>query len=402
MARRKKPDFIYKPVTINGIQYYRSFIKNDAGKSVALYGKTLNELCEKVDAAKEKFEKNLLHKASPTVEEYCQKWLLMQSAQVRPNTMTDYRSKVKNYIIKPLGSKRISDVTTDDIRLALIPASQKSASVFKSVNVLYRCIFNSAEDNRIIDYNPTRHLPKKDGGIPQREREALTDAQVERLLETIRDLPPYVFVMLGLYAGLRREEILGLQWDCVFLDTDTPYLTVKRAWRTENNRPIISTGLKTKASRRTIPLPEPLIECLREAKMKSRSPYVVANRDGNPLTYCQFQRLWKWIVTRTALPRKARKKVGNKYVKYMLYPQLGEAARNNGHVIYSLDFKVTPHQLRHTYITNLIHAGVDPKTVQYLAGHETSQITMDIYAKVKYKRPKEVATALEGVFSNWT
>ena len=32
--------------------------------------------------------------------------------------------------------------------------------------------------------------------------------------------------------------------------------------------------------------------------------------------------------------------------------------------VYSLDFEVTPHLLRHTYITNLIHASVDPKTVQ--------------------------------------
>jgi len=53
------------------------------------------------------------------------------------------------------------------------------------------------------------------------------------LLDTIRDLPPYVFVMLGLYAGLRREEILALKWDCVFLDTETPYLLVRRAWHTE-------------------------------------------------------------------------------------------------------------------------------------------------------------------------
>ena len=36
---------------------------------------------------------------------------------------------------------------------------------------------------------------------------------------------------------------------------------------------------------------------------------------------------------------------------------------------------MTPHQLRHTYITNLIHASVDPKTVQYLAGHQNSKIT---------------------------
>ena len=67
----------------------------------------------------------------------------------------------------------------------------------------------------------------------------------------------------------------------------------------------------------------------------------------------------------------------------------------------SLDFEVTPHQLRHTYITNLIYASVDPKTVQYLAGHENSKITMDIYAKAKYNRPKDVAPMLEHVFNQW-
>ena len=70
-------------------------------------------------------------------------------------------------------------------------------------------------------------------------------------------------------------------------------------------------------------------------------------------------------------------------------------------VVYSLDFEVTPHLLRHTYITNLIHASVDPKTVQYLAGHENSKITMDIYAKAKYNRPDELAGMLEDTFTLW-
>ena len=73
----------------------------------------------------------------------------------------------------------------------------------------------------------------------------------------------------------------------------------------------------------------------------------------------------------------------------------------SGQSQYVLAFEVTPHQLRHTYITNLIAAGVDPKTVQYLAGHENSKITMDIYAKVKYNRPEEVAKALDGAFAIW-
>ena len=41
-------------------------------------------------------------------------------------------------------------------------------------------------------------------------------------------------------------------------------------------------------------------------------------------------------------------------------------------------------------VTYLIYASVDPKTVQYLAGHENSKVTMDIYAKVKYNKPEEL------------
>ena len=82
-------------------------------------------------------------------------------------------------------------------------------------------------------------------------------------------------------------------------------------------------------------------------------------------------------------------------------PVLGEKAAHNGKVVYSLDFEVTPHQLRHTYITNLIHASVDPKTVQYLAGHESSKITMDIYAKVKYNRPDELVRSMSCAFASW-
>ena len=62
---------------------------------------------------------------------------------------------------------------------------------------------------------------------------------------------------------------------------------------------------------------------------------------------------------------------------------------------------MTPHQLRHTYITNLIYASVDPKTVQYLAGHENSKVTMDIYAKVKYNKPEEELPVVNGALGRW-
>ena len=285
--------------------------------------------------------------------------------------------------------ENMSDVTADDIKLAMVPLSKKSQSYYSTVNMLMKCIFYSAERNKLLDYNPSAGICAK-GGKSARKKDALTDEQVQVLLDTVNGLPPYVFVMIGLYAGLRREEILALQWDCVFLDVPTPYISVQRAWRTEHNRPVISTVLKTKAAKRDIPIPQCLVDCLQEAKAASSSDYVIADSNGQPLSYSQFHRVWQYVVVRSTKERTYYKYVNGQSIKYTVTPTLGMNQKNNPKIRYTLDFDVTPHLLRHTYITNLLYAGVDPKTVQYLAGHENSKTTMDIYAKVKYNNPKEL------------
>ena len=57
------------------------------------------------------------------------------------------------------------------------------------------------------------------------------------------------------------------------------------------------------------------------------------------------------------------------------------------------EFDITPYILRHTYITSLLLAGVDIKTVQYLAGHERAKITLDIY-----NRPEEILEKVNAAF----
>lgn len=397
MARKKKQIPEYGTVILNGVEYYRTRIEDADGKRVALYGKTPEELYDKVIDAKQQIKECKFRRSTPTVAEYCERWLLMQSAHIRSTTLNDYSSKVKNYIVKPLGHMYMAAVTADDVKLALVPASKKSNSVYRSVHMLYKAIFNSAVDSNIIDYSPCDRISAK-GGKPQKDKDALSDEQIESLLSAIKGLPPYVFVMIGLYAGLRREEILALQWDSVHIETDTPYISVQRAWHVEHNRPVITTELKTKAARRDIPIPKNLAICLQEAKQSSCSNYVIANSDGEPLSGTQFKRVWQYIVTRTTKERTYTRYINGQKIVKTVTPVLGEKAAHNGNVIYCLDFQVTPHQLRHTYITNLIYASVDPKTVQYLAGHENSKITMDIYAKVKYNQPHQLSAVVNSAF----
>ena len=401
MAKKRRAIPKYGTVTIGDNEYYRTRIEDADGVRVAIYGRTREELYDKVNEAKDQIDNDTFRRKTPTVKEYAEKWLMLQSAHIRQTTLIDYTSKVKLHVIAPLGHMRMADVTKDDIQLALVPVSKKSTSVYKSVVILYKCIFKAAKDSRVIDENPTVFLTAKGGGVPQTDKIPLTDEQVEILLDAVKGLQTYVFVMLGLYAGLRREEILGLKWDSVYLNKKAPYLTVRRAWHTEGNKPVILDELKTKAAHRDIPLPDRLVECLKGWKAQSKSEYVISNSDGGPLSYTQFKRLWQFIITRSTKERFYYKYENGKRVKHTIKPVLGEKAAHNGKVVYTIDFDVTPHQLRHTYITNLIAASVDPKTVQYLAGHESSKITMDIYAKVKYNKPQELAPILDDIFTKW-
>ena len=396
MAKKKKiPE--YGKAMKGGVEYYRTRILDADGKQVDIYGKTCEEVYEKVQFASKVIADGIFRKANPTVGDYCEKWLLMKSATVRPNTLAGYRRIMERHIIAPIGDRYIDEITSDDLKMLMVPVSKMSKGVYGTVNMLLKCVFYSAIESNVIKDNPAACISPR-GGKPSKERMALTDRQVTMLLDTVKDLPPYVFVMLGLYAGLRREEILGLRWDCVFLDEAVPYISVRRAWRTINNRPEVTTQLKTPAARRDIPIPQCLTDCLKKAREKSVSDYVIADANGQPLAASQFSRLWHYIPARTARERTIYRYINGQRLQHTISPQLGQRCRSKKSLYYTLDFLVTPHLLRHTYITNLIHEGVDPKTVQYLAGHENSKTTMDIYAKVKYNKPWELASVVNEAF----
>lgn len=239
MAKKKQSVPEYGTVTRKGTLYYRTRITDADGKQVSLYATTCEELYEKQLEARRQVEEIIFHRKHPTVAEYCEKWLLMQSAKVSTATIKGYRQNMKNYVINSLGDMYMEEVTADDIRLALVPLSQKSKGLYDTVNMLIKCVFYSAERSQLITDNPCVGISAK-GGKASKKKDALTDQQVAILLDTVKELPPYLFIMIGLYSGLRREEILALQWDCVFLDESTPYISVRRAWRAEHNRPVIS------------------------------------------------------------------------------------------------------------------------------------------------------------------
>lgn len=84
------------------------------------------KLYDKELEALEQIDSTTFRRRSPTVAEYCEKWLLMQSVHVRATTLTDYTSKVRRHIIGGLGDKRMADVSrmTSNLPSYLFPRSR--------------------------------------------------------------------------------------------------------------------------------------------------------------------------------------------------------------------------------------------------------------------------------------
>lgn len=73
-----KEDWVYRRGDI-----YLTRIEDADGVRVAIYGKNREELYDRVNEARDQIENDTFRRKTPTVKEYAEKWLLMQSAHIR-------------------------------------------------------------------------------------------------------------------------------------------------------------------------------------------------------------------------------------------------------------------------------------------------------------------------------
>lgn len=386
MARPKKPKYEY----VERLKLYRKRVKDTDGKYVAIYGKTPDELTKKLRAATEAIEEGKIQKENPLVKDYAANWLQLVTADMKPKNREVYQGAINLHVLPVIGNKRMREVQPDDVKPVMVALADRSASLQSKVLNTMRKMFENAVDNDLLSKNPCAKL--KSGGYKAKEKTALTEDQTQTLLQAVKGTRAEPFVMLGIYTGMRREEILGLQWDCVKLDSKTPHIIVKRALRWENCRPVVNEILKSDAAQRTIPIPSQLASYLKE--IQQSAGHVIG---GEPLSQTQFKNLWRIVENR---------RVGEKtYVipyspakERSTFVREKGAKSRGGNFYYTIDFPVSPHILRHTYITNLILSGADLKTVQYLAGHANIKITLDIYTHLVDRSPDKLITEVSKAF----
>ena len=386
-----RPGYTFNPKT--GL--YCKKIKNPlTGKYLSVYGHTPEELSEKVVARKAQLEEEAFLAAdSPLVREYAETWFRLNTKGLSASRVQDYRSAIDLRINPVIGDMRLAVVRPDDVRAVMVASADMSRSVQQKLVTTRKRIFDAAEENGYIAKSPCGKL--KAGGEPPDEKTALTPSQVITLLAAVRGTRAERFCLLGLYAGLRREEICALQWDCVFLDAPVPYITVRRAVRWENNnRPVVSDKLKSRAAKRDIPIAPQLLAPLRDARAAATSRWVIPDASGNVMSFSSFQNLWGIIERRSTGFDRRKGPDGRMREREK---KLGDAVAKHNYSI-TIDFHVTPHLLRHTFITNLILSGANVKTVQYLAGHATAQMTLNVYTHLIENQPSDTIGAISAAF----
>lgn len=371
-----------------GGQYYRKRIKTPEGKYEDIYGKTQTELAEKVT-----LRLNQLAAEGKVIPEelfffeYAAGWYARREPHLSPGMRKMVKHEINDVICPVIGGKRIRDVSSDDLAEVMATRAHLSRSAQSKTVQVMRQIFDAALEADVIEKLPTRRLRAE--GKSAAPKKALTEQQAADLLAAVRGLSVEPCVMLGLYTGMRREEICGLLWDSVVLDGEAPHIAVRRACRwPKNTAGEISAVLKTDAAARVIPIPKQLVQYLHELKsrlpgdeLQQRRRCVYGNAEGKPLTLTAFRRRWEAIYHRSTASGRA----------------LGEKVRNHRYSI-MLDFYPTPHILRHTYITRLILGGVDLKRVQYLAGHADPKVTLQIYTDLMGHAPEDLIADVDRIF----
>lgn len=325
-------------------------------------GKTKKEAEAKRDKDKALLGRGIDISDNRTFKEVAELWFsLTKEGHVSTRTKELIRGILEKHVYPIIGEKKIREVLPADIMLLMKTVATASKGWQAKILTYTKAVFSFAVDNDLIVKTPVWSSIKP-CGESTKEVQALTDAQCDALLLSLKGTRAYLFVELLLYTGLRRGEALGLMWNDI--DFDQKKLSVNRSvvYPDGNKAGEINPDLKTANARREVPIVPWLLEDLRAARKTSRSLYVFSMSDGSFLSRASFMALWELVDRRTE----------------------------------HLGFSVHPHQLRHTCITRWVEGGIDPKIAQDFAGHATSAITMDTYVHFRKADRWQQAAELMG------
>lgn len=377
MAKKRRASgtgsVIEKPNGTYEGRYVVGYRENGYPITKSVFAKTKTECKQKLKDAMEKDGKLSSDHINPemTFGDWIQFWYNNYCKPgVRESTQNCYEGRIRLHILPALGHIKLNKLTENDLQQFYtnlkkggrlnktdLYGTGLSDRMVRSCHATCRAALEKAKELHLISRNPAigRKLPPKKA----REMQVLTPEEIQRFLIQAKEDGYYEMFLLELCSGMRRGELLALEWrDLNFktgelrIDKQVIYLNGK----TVCNKP------KTKESMRTIVLPPSLVEVLKEykktvdSKLMFPSPQKGEDEYRNP---CAVGSSMRRIIDRA----------GCRHVRF--------------------------HDLRHTFATMALEGGMDIKTLSSVIGHKSSATTLDIYAHTTDAMQFNAATNIE-------
>ncbi len=294
---------------------------------------------------------------------------------IRQSTQASYENRIYKHIIPQIGSIKLNKLTQNDLQQFYANAKKGgrlqyaeclgeglSDRMIRSIHAVCRTALNKAVADGLICENPAigcKLPPKK-----SREMQVLTPEEMQRFLIQAKYEGYFEMLLLELTTGMRRGELLALQWKDLNFETGELRIC-RQVYHVKGSMQISEP--KTKSSIRTIILPKVILNVLAEYKKTVNSRWLFPSPmiEDMPRNPQSVYKKFKSILERA----------GCKDIRF--------------------------HDLRHTFATTALANGMDVKTLSSIIGHVSSQTTLDIYLHSTLEMQRQAARKIDsGIAKN--
>lgn len=298
---------------------------------------------------------------------------------LEPATVRDYDAVLRLHITPFIGSKRLSQLTKpmiEHVRDQLVDNRSRPMAT-RALRYL-TMIIEEAHRRGLVAQNVAKGVKvrRSDRHKPPVIIPAKEELRAFLAAADASDKPmTSAFAYATVFTGFRASELRGLPWSAVDLKAGT--ISVVQRADSENK----IGPPKTRAGRRTIPIPPKLISILREWKLRcppSEQNLVFPSDVGTPIFY---QNLINWVLEPLLAAAELTRPVTG--------PDGSPRKTSDGTPV--LEGKYSMHDFRHAAASLWIEQRVDPKRIQRWMGHSSIQVTFDTYGHLFERAEAEAA-----------
>jgi integrase len=339
-----------------------------------VYGKDRAEVSRKVAQILNQHQRGLpVQTASKPLSMFLTEWL---DQVVKPTksygTHQAYSIIVTKHLVPALGKHSVEKLTQQHVQ-AMLNAKQAeglSLATVRQIRVILRIALNQAMRGDLVGRNVAA-LTTPPGG-ERFEGYGISTDEVRAIMAAVRGDDLEALYAIATSVGLRLAELLGLRW--LDIEMGNGLIQVRRQLKVIDGAPLL-VDLKTKSSRRAVPLAAPVLRILRAHRKHqiaqrledgvpwSESGFVFAWSNGGPISESYVRKQWFKVRAAAGLPDRVRF-----------------------------------HDLRHGALTIMAARGTVPRTLMGIAGHSQIATTMQVYAHLDSENVRTATSLMSDLY----